>query len=244
DDARPALPGRLPADGLLVDHGDDGPGRRAWQPGLAASVRRMTYAHHTLGEGGWLEGERWMVTLSTSYSGGGPAVLVLPGVAADGWQFADLPDYRRDLEALAAAGCVVFTSTFADVPGGDGGSSWGNQYGRDAMDLALVHLASEYEADTSRLAIVASSEGGVLGLNWAWRHPDAFQALVAKLTPPDVQALYDVNGIVAFTVEAAFDEYGGWAANQPTHDPAANTELVAPIAHKVRMYYSTNDGLA
>lgn len=204
----------------------------------------MMYTHDVIGEGGWQAGERWMVTLSTSYAGGGPLVIYVPGVAADGWALAGNLPYRRDLDLLAQAGCVVFSSTFADQAGGDGGASWGNQYGRDTIDLAIAHAASEYDADTSRLAFIGSSEGGVLALNWAWRHPEAVAAVATHLSPVDVQALYDGNAIAKATIDLAFDAYGGWAVNRDDHDPAANYEAIAAIADRVRCYYSTNDGLA
>lgn len=200
--------------------------------------------------GAYVTGEQSMVMTSARYTGGGPVVLIIPGVSAEAWAYTPgieaHPRWWRGLSMLAEAGAVVCAGTFADTAGGDGGSSWGNQLGRDRIDLALAWLAAAYDADVSRVAIIGDSEGGDLGLNYAWRHPGTVRALVTRLTPPDVQALYAVNGIVAATVDLAFDTLGGWAANRETHDPssATNLPLVAAIADRVRMYYSTNDGLA
>jgi hypothetical protein len=207
----------------------------------------MVYVRRSYDLGAYVANEESMTMVAANYGGGGPVVLVIPGVSAAAWSYNPAghhPNWWRGVTLLAGAGAVVCAGTFADA--GDGGSSWGNQPGRDRMDLALGWLATVYDADTSRVAIIGDSEGGDLGLNYAWRHTSTVKALVTRLTPPDVQALYAVNGIVQATVDSAFDTLGGWPANRETHDPssATNLPLVAAIAERVRMYYSSNDGLA
>jgi acetyl esterase/lipase len=114
------------------------------------------------------------------------------------------------------------------------------------MEQAITWLGTAYEADTSRVGIIGDSEGGDLALNFTWRHTDTVKVCITRLTPPDVQALYDVNGIVAATVDTAFDQLGGWAANREAHDPSSNTNiaLLSDLSERIRMYYSSNDGLA
>lgn len=205
------------------------------------SVRRA-YA-----TGAYATGEQSMVMTASRYSGGGPIVLVIPGVAGVAFDYTmDATrhiDWWRRLTRLAEAGCVVCVGTFAAQ--GDGGSSWGNLAGRDLLDDAIAMCsAAPYDGDSSRIGILADSEGGDLGLNYAWRHTDDVLAVVTYLTPPDVDSLYNVNVIVEDTVDTAFADYGGWEANKAAHDPALNHASITPIADRIRMYYSTNDGLA
>lgn len=196
--------------------------------------------------GAYVTGEQSMLMMSTAYSGGGPVVLILPGVAGFGWDYTPRedrhPNWWKAFTLLAEAGCLVLAGTFAD--GADGGSSWGNLHGRDRMDLALDWLETDWGADVSRVALIGDSEGGDLALNYAWRNTVTVKACVTRLTPPDVQALYDTNGLIEALVDTAFDDLGGWAANAADHDPALNHAAIAAIEDRVRMYYSTNDGLA
>jgi len=177
---------------------------------------------------------------------GAPVALIVPGVSADGWSFADAAE-RVLLDLLAQAGFVVFVASFADVADGDGASGWGAPVPLAHMDAALtVVSAAPYHADVSRVAVLGWSEGGVQGLNWGWRNTDVCKAIVTFLSPPHVQTLYAGNGLIAALVDQAFDDNGGWAANRETHDPssATNVALVEPIADRVQMFYSSNDGLA
>jgi pimeloyl-ACP methyl ester carboxylesterase len=193
--------------------------------------------------------EQSMVMTDTRYQGGGPVVLIIPGVAGFGWDYKpDPPSHAAwwaGFTMLAHAGAVVCAATLAG-PSSAGGSSWGNPVGLAEMDAALAYLEAAYDADLSRVALIGDSEGGVQALNYLWRNPTDVAAVVTRLAPVSVQPLYESNPLVTTTVDVAFAATGGWAANQPTHDPshANNLALVAPLADKVRCYYSTNDGLA
>lgn len=201
----------------------------------------------TYAVGAYATGEQSVVMVSTRYVGGGPIVLVCPGVAGFAHDYtmvlpASHIDWFRRLTRLAEAGCVVCVGTFAAQ--GDGGSSWGNIHGRDLMDDAIAMCVSAYGGDDSRIGILGDSEGGDLALNYAWRHTSTVQAVVTYLTPPNVDSLYAINSIVEDTVDTAFDDLGGWQANKAAHDPALNYSSIRPIADRILMHYSNNDGLA
>lgn len=208
----------------------------------------MAYTRRHFHLGAYVANEESMTITSVNYGGGGPIVLVCPGVSGFGWDYSGDSEpgasVHSDLDVLARAGAVVCVGTFADSA--DGGSSWGNIYGRTRMDQAIAWLGTAFEADTSRIGIIGDSEGGVLGLNYTWRNTDTVKVCITRLTPPNVQTLYDANGLVAATIDFAFDQLGGWAANREEYDPSSDTNiaLLTDIAGRVRMYYSTNDGLA
>lgn len=118
-------------------------------------------------------------------------------------------------------------------------SDWGT--GVDVVE-ATVEAARGDGFD--RIRIVGVSAGGLTGLNWAWRHPDAFEHLYLVTPVFDLAAVYAADTpeswvsapSITDSIDARFD--GGSFAG---FDPAQNTEAIVAVAGRVSVYAASDD---
>jgi alpha-beta hydrolase superfamily lysophospholipase len=127
----------------------------------------------------------------------------------------------------------------------DGTTSWGRDGFIDAIDDVIAWGATEYGTRTDKASFYGVSMG-CLALNWIAAHPTQLAAAAFTLPVCQLDAIHDRNpgpGIGP-AIDAA---YGGGAAYEaslltnPSHDPMLNTTLLAPIADKIRLWYSGDD---
>lgn len=193
------------------------------------------------GTGGYATGERWTVATPANRPAGCPLVVVAHGAGGTGHSYATA-DSLRGLNVLAASGCVVIAADLGstDVPI-DG---WGNDTAVGRVDDVIAWAATEWQCATDTVALIGDSAGAATMLGWAWRNPASTAAVVTRVGVVDIGAIYDDGNGNAFLVGLIDDAYGdAWPAAAATHDPALNTELLAPLANRIRFYYSTDDSL-
>jgi len=191
-------------------------------------------ALRSAGIGAYAPDERHLVFVGSSYGGGGPLVIVGHGAGGTAWDYNTDPSWRRDLDLLADAGCVVVA---ADL----GGDTWGNDTFLAMAEAVIDWAESTWDADVSKVSWIGDSMSGGTALNWAWRNTGRIGALVLRV--PGV-AYDNIYHRIGFLTESMDDAYGGdWSANVADRDPSANTEAIAEFADRVRIYYSTNDPL-
>lgn len=189
-------------------------------------------AYRTAGTGAYASNEKHLVITSTSYAGNGPLVIVGHGAGDNAWVYNTAASYRRDLEVLADAGCVVVA---ADL----GGASWANDTFLARTADVISWAASTWDANTTRVSWIGDSMNGGAALNWAWRNTSQIGALALRVPGVAYNNIYNRIPSLAASMDAAYG--GNWAANVATRDPMANTASIVPFASRVRLYYSTND---
>jgi pimeloyl-ACP methyl ester carboxylesterase len=152
--------------------------------------------------------------------GDGPPLLLLHGGAGNGMQFEhQLPAFEKRFECIVPDMCAQGRSTDRDEP---------LTYEAMAEDMvALLDRLHIRSAD-----IMGWSDGGVVGLAMAMRHPDRVHRLVtfgANFTPDGMQA-----PDVAWAWTATADSFGagmeeGYRKLSPTpdHYKAAMTKIIA-----------------
>lgn len=168
-----------------------------------------------------------------------PSVPVVPvifihGATANADQFLPL-DWSDAPKMLADRGFVV-----ASIDAG-GEDTWGNQDVQDAVDDALVWLASEFGARTDRVAFYGASAGAPGALNWAAAQPDRVAGVAAVLPVVDVDSLHSEGGSLATSIEAAWGTGATYDANQLLYDPAERHSDYQPFAGRLRAFYSDDD---
>lgn len=189
------------------------------------------------GTGRYAASEADMVITSSSYSGGGPLVIVCHGFGATPANYSP-PANRRDLDLLAETGCVVVIGAL----GGTG--TWGNDTFLARLADLRTWAASAYGADLARMALIGDSMGAMGALNYAWRNPSLVAACALRVPVVAADALHDRDPVgLGASIDAA---YGGSTTWEDTHkaqrDPSLNTSAITAYgASKVRIWYSTDD---
>jgi pimeloyl-ACP methyl ester carboxylesterase len=201
----------------------------------------VTGTQRSYGVGRYHTGEGDLVITPLGYSGGGPLVVVCPGLTGTAAGYSP-PAVRRDLDVLAAAGCVVIATDLG------GGNTWGLDTvvhpttGRIAEVRA--YAAAAWDADITRMALLGDSMGAMNALGYTWRAPANVKAAGLRLPVVAADALHDrdPSGIGAF-IDAAYGSGSNWEADKANRDPSAtaNAAAIAAIAGRVRIWHSTND---
>lgn len=193
------------------------------------------------GVGRYHTGEGDLVITPTVYAGGGPLVIVCPGLTGTAAGYSP-PAVRRDLDILAASGCVVIVGDLG------GGNTWGLDTvvhpttGRIAE--LRTYAANTWDADTTRMALLGDSMGGMNALGYTWRAPANVKAVGLRVPVVAADALHDRDptGIGAL-IDTAYGGTAAWEADKANRDPSAtaNAAAIAAIAERVRIWHSTTD---
>ena len=145
------------------------------------------------------------------------------------------PQFDDTLRWLAHAGYPVL------APDLNGAGPFGNQGFLDAIDQAVAWSAAEYGTRTDKVGIVGQSMGG-LALTWCHQNPGRLAAAVFHLPVAQLAAFRVRNPVgLGGAVESAYGGTAGYNAALPVHDPMQNTAAFAPIADRIRIWYSTTD---
>jgi poly(3-hydroxybutyrate) depolymerase len=202
----------------------------------------MTGVRRILGTGGYHTGERHMATTPVNRPAGCPLVVVCHGAGADGWHYGDSSERQRWTNALARSGMVVVAADLGSTSEPIDG--WGNDLAVGRVDEVIAWAAATFAVDTTRVFLVGDSAGGATVLNWCRANPTSLAAAVLRLGVADIESIYQDGAGNPLLVALIDDAYGGdWPASRATHDPALNTAELAPLADRLRFYYSTDDGL-
>lgn len=183
--------------------------------------------------------ERDVVITHVDYAFGGPLVIVAHGFFGDATSYAP-PEVRRDLDILAAMGCVVIVSDLG------GGNTWGLDSVVDPTTGRIAELrayaAADWGADITRMGLIGDSMGAMNILGYMWRAPSNVQAAVLRLPVVAADLLHDRDpaGLGA-GIDAAYGSSANWEADKANRDPLANAEKLAVVAPDIRIYYSAND---
>jgi pimeloyl-ACP methyl ester carboxylesterase len=126
-----------------------------------------------------------------------------------------------------------------------GVNHWGNDDFLAAFDDALDFAESIYGLSTTQVAILGLSMGG-MALNWVWRNPTRVRACALVIPAVALEAIHDADPIgLAEFIELAYTDLAGLEAAYATHDPSHpdNVEALAPLADRIRIWYSTDDNV-
>lgn len=193
---------------------------------------------HRVGYGAGRETEQ--VTVWHGNHIGGVPLILCHGFAADATQWYDAALGTNFVARNSAAAGV--TCVGADL---DGLSPWGRDGFIDSIDDAIAWAASNYGTRTDKIGIYGVSMGG-LALNWIAANPNKLAAAALTLPVCQLDAIRDRNpgpGIGP-AIDAAYGGIGPYEAallTTPSHDPMRNSALLAPVADRIRLWYSSND---
>jgi len=193
------------------------------------------------GLGRYFAAESDLVIVSSTYSTGGPLVIVCHGAGQTPANYA-LLSANADLKMLADSGCVVVVPELAGV----------NTWGLDSVvhpstgRIAAVRTwaaGAPYFADTSRMALIGDSMGGQNAILYHRLIPANVKCTVLRCPVVAADALHDRDAGFATLINTAYGSGPNWEAAVPTKDPshANQTAVISTFASKVRVFYSTND---
>jgi pimeloyl-ACP methyl ester carboxylesterase len=194
------------------------------------------------GIGRYFAGETDLTIVGPNYSSGGPLVIVVHGAGKQPSDYAPIT-MSRDLEFLAAAGCVV------TVPDLAGPSTWGLDTvvhpttGRIAA-VRTWAAGAPYFADITRTALLGESMGAMNALGYHWRAPANVKCSALRIPVVAADALHDRDpGGLGALIDTAYGGGAAWDTAKPARDPSASAQITSISAFKdrVRCWYSTDD---
>lgn len=165
------------------------------------------------------------------HGGGGKASeLRLPGAYVD--------DYR----AICGSSGMPILAGDLGAPS-YGGHTWGNDDSIDAVNDFLTWAGNEtgLESRSDLVSLYGVSHGASTVLNWAWRNPSKVASIVLTVPAVNLVNVYADNVSLQAPMDFAYVNHTGFLAAMPTHDPAQNTNLIAPFGHKIKIWYAEND---
>ena len=197
------------------------------------------------GVGGPAEGERWQVWRPAALKPGGPLLVVCHGAASHGHYYGAHPARQRMFLRAARSGIVVAAGDLgnADPDAGPLDGTWGTPISVTRASEDMVTWAGDrWGVDTTRVLVIGDSAGGATALNALRARPDRIVGCALRLAVANVTAAYEMgNPLVTELIDAAHG--GDWSAVADERDPARNLEDFAGLGHRVRIYYSADDGL-
>jgi hypothetical protein len=203
-------------------------------------VRRV----HALGAYGPSD-EKSTVWLPASGTEGAPVILVEHGTSAAGWSYTDTPAARAKIDYLCRMGFVVAVADYdfdSDPNVQAVRGTWNADESIAGNLLVLDWLADAYGANTDWVCIWGDSAGGATAMGMLWHHPELVAGVQTHQGAHDITAIRALNNpLINFLIDQAF--HGNWAGAAATHDPALNTSLLEPYADRIRIHYTTGDGL-
>lgn len=172
---------------------------------------------------------------------GGVPVILCHGYEGNARQWYDPLVQGTTAPDIASVGLTCYGSDLG------GPSLWGNDNLIAAIDDQIAWGASTYGTRTDKVAFYMTS-GGAPGLNWVWRNPDKLAACALVIPAVSLQGIHDRDPVgigIAASIEAAYGGHAGYLAALPTHDPSHpnNTAQLAPLADRIRAWYSTGDNV-
>jgi len=200
----------------------------------------MTY--YATGLGRYFTGEADFVLTASTYSTGGPLVIVCHGAGQTPANYAPL-SANADLKMLADSGCVVVVPELAGI----------NTWGLDSVvhpttgRIAAVRTwaaGAPYFADVTRMALIGDSMGGQNAILYHRLAPANVKCTVLRAPVVAADALHDREPAgLGLLMNIAYGSGAAWEAAVPTKDPshANQTAVIAGFADNVRIWYSTND---
>lgn len=189
--------------------------------------------------------EHHQVWLPTSGTEGAPLILVEHGTADGGWSYANTPAARAKLDYLCQCGFVVVNADYdfdSDPNVQAVRGTWNTDESITGNLLVLDWLESAYGVNTDWFCIWGDSAGGASAMGMLWHHPERVAGVQTHQGAHNITAIRALNNpLVNFLIDQAY--HGNWAGAAATHDPALNTSLLVPYADRIRIHYTTGDGL-
>jgi dienelactone hydrolase len=152
---------------------------------------------------------------------GRPLVILNHAAGQTERQFYDLPPFRALLDALLEQGYIVAMSRLTDNPDG-GYYNWGNRKALDANFELYSYIVSRYGVDTTRVAMLGNSMGGLVTLTSIpdGRIPVRCAALYYPVT--HLRGQYNYNAQMATGINFAYGinpDGSNFEAQTIGHDP-------------------------
>jgi hypothetical protein len=189
--------------------------------------------------------EKHEIWLPTSGTVGAPLILFEHGTAAAGWSYSDNPSIRQKLDHLCQVGFVVVSADYDFDPDPNVQAvrgTWNTDESIAGNLLVLDWLADEYGVNTDWFCIWGDSAGAATAMGMLWQHPDRVAGVQTHQGAHDITAIRALNNpLINFLIDQAY--HNNWAGAAATHDPALNTGLLTPYADRIRLWYTTGDGL-
>lgn len=199
---------------------------------MFASILRTGYTDH---------GSELVGVWHGSKPTGGVPVILVHGYLADALQWYTPASSGTTAPQIGAANLTAFGSDLG------GPATWGNDAMIAAIDDQIAWGAATYGTRTDKVALYMGSHGAT-ALNWIWRNPSKLAAGALTIPAVSLQGLHDRDpaGLgIRSSIEAAYGGLAGYQAALATHDPSHpnNTALLAPLAERLRLWYSSNDNV-
>ena len=196
------------------------------------------------GVGGYAPDEKWQVWRPAPMPVRPPLLVICHGASVDGWYYSGLPGRGRLLRFLAMTGIVVAAADLgnADPDKGPLTGTWGTPLSVQRVWELVDWAEDRWGVDPTRVLLIGDSAGGATALNALRDDPDRVAACCTRLGVTDISAEYTMgNPLVTQLID---DAHGGdWTEVAAERDPALNLGDFVGHEHKIRLYYSTNDGL-
>lgn len=171
---------------------------------------------------------------------GGVPVIMVHGYQGSALHWYDPAVMDYTAWQIGAAGVTAIGSDCGGL------SPWGNATMVTSIDNQISWAAANYGTRTDLVAFYLRS-AGASALNWIWRNPSKLAGAALCIPAVSLQGLHDRDpggiGIQA-SIDAAYTNHAGYVAALPTRDPSHvdNMAQLAPLASKIQIWYSGDDG--
>lgn len=196
------------------------------------------------GVGGYAVDEKWQVWRPAPMPARPPLLVLCHGAASHGWYYGEVPVRGRLCRSLAMTGIVCIAADLgnADPDNGPLTGTWGTPLSVQRVWELVDWSAGRWGVDPNRVLLLGDSAGGATALNALRAEPDRVSACCTRLGITNIDAEYTMgNPLITQLIDEAYG--GDWSSAKATSDPALNLGDFEGHQHKIRLYYSVDDGL-
>lgn len=196
------------------------------------------------GVGGYALDEKWQVWRPAPMPARPPLLVLCHGAAAHGWYYGESPVRGRLCRSLAMTGIVCIAADLgnADLDKGPLTGTWGTPLSVQRVWELVDWAAGRWGVDPNRVLLLGDSAGGATALNALRDDPNRVAACCTRLGVTNITYEYEMgNPLITQLIDEAHG--GNWTEVAAERDPALNLGDFEGHEHKIRLYYSGNDGL-